>query len=161
MIDFNKDYFVNIDGNWTTKMPVGYCFCYLHKGYLTKKELVTHNCTQKNCKYLLKNAYHNYWGTQSIHSIERKYVKTINRAYELGKINEIEYDDLISKKNIEFMQQYINEHKFTEKIKEEYQTKSNYVGKKIIHPKKPSIVVRIKNMIKIKYRKFIKKMRIA
>lgn len=42
-----------IDGNMS-KLPVGYCHYYKHRGYMSKKLLELHGCNSRKCKRLEK-----------------------------------------------------------------------------------------------------------
>lgn len=61
-----------MDGVRRNKPPIGYCHCYLHKGYLTSKLLRKHKCLTKNCHYLEKYEQHRYWKERERKRKEKK-----------------------------------------------------------------------------------------
>ena len=63
-----KDYFNEekeawrlINGDFTTHEPLAYCCERIHRGYLTKNLIDSHQCLQKQCMHLHKNESHPYW----------------------------------------------------------------------------------------------------
>ena len=156
MITFDKEYYVNIDGDYTYKQPVAYCFCGLHTGYLTVSELKTHKCISKNCIHLYKNTSHQYWQEHSVRSLKKRYHRMVTKNHKYGLIKPREYVLLRRETDTSKMRQYIVTNQDVVIDRGDYQTKSNYVPKKIIIPKKPSLYARIKNDLKIKYNKILK-----
>ena len=159
MITFDKEYYINIDGDYTKKQPVGYCFCELHRGYLTTNELKTHKCISKECPHLFKNTNHQYWAEQENLLLKKRYYRMINKNHKHGLINQRDYLALRRVSDIDRIKKYIGSYNNINLDNNEvFQTKSNYISKEIIIPKKPSLYARIKNTIRIKYRKAIKRL---
>jgi len=63
-MNFNKFTYKLIDNNISRKMPVGYCYCLLHQGYINTRLLKQHKCLQKSqkgyCNFLKINKEHPY-----------------------------------------------------------------------------------------------------
>ena len=159
---FNLKEYKTMDGNLSNKNPVGYCTCYMHEGYITKNMAKTHNCSGKCCKYLIKNDWSRYWKFHDTVVTMKKYKKVLRKKYNKKEISHSEHILLLKNNDINHAVQFLEKYEGEVKIrKEQSKTISNYVPKTIIYPKKPNIVARLKNKIKIEYRKFIKNLKVA
>lgn len=79
-----------IDKKYRAKEPIGYCWCFTHRGYLNVKLMEEHECLEKQCKYLQKYTQHPYWG-----NLERE--KEEKRLRKLEKKKRKEAEKLASK----------------------------------------------------------------
>ena len=156
---FDVKEYTNIDGNVTYQVPVGYCTCSLHEGYLTKNEAKNHGCVGKHCKYLIKNEEHEFWFMKENEKVVKKYFDIVKRKYYRNEISTDEYTRLKEINDLMYMEDYIYRYKL--EPKDEYMTVSNYVAKTIVHPKKPNIIARIKKEKKIKYNKWRNEMMVG
>ena len=78
-----------IDRKYRTKDPIGYCWYYMHRGYLNTKLMREHECLEKECKYLQKYETHPYW-----EEVEREKEKKRLRKIEKKKRKQEERERL-------------------------------------------------------------------
>ncbi len=68
-----------VDNNWTNKVPVGFCYNRIHKGYVTLKQMKSHRCNRKKCPYF-KRLTHEYWNKKE----RNKQLKKCKKLYLKG-----------------------------------------------------------------------------
>lgn len=94
-MNFNKFTYKLIDNNISRKMPVGYCYCSLHQGYINTRLLKQHKCLQKSqkgyCNFLKINKEHPYikekLGNKQKCKDKRKLYQKLKKLYYSDKIN--------------------------------------------------------------------------
>lgn len=75
------DAVVLITGTITEKeKTIGKCHCYLHKGYLTKKLVKSHQCLEKSCHYFEKVNFE-YWASRNLAKTRKKMNRYLGLEY--------------------------------------------------------------------------------
>lgn len=72
-----------IDGrNCSRESRVGYCWCKLHRGYLTASLLKEHNCIENNCMYFQKFKESQFWRQKEKEKRNRKEKQRLKKEIE-------------------------------------------------------------------------------
>lgn len=79
----NDRTYVSFMSNQTQHMPVGWCNYRKHRGKLSLKQMKSHECLKKQCKYLKKNDNHPYWNQREQNKQAKKARKFETRFSEI------------------------------------------------------------------------------
>ena len=61
---------------------IGYCANRIHRGYLTKDMMETHDCIHKQCPFLIKREDHNFWIQRELYREEKRKTKKEKKYWE-------------------------------------------------------------------------------
>lgn len=107
---WDTDTYKNIQHNITKGKPYGYCWCNLHRGYLSKSNVKTHNCLKKHCKYFVPSPLRNFDVTLTETAIRKAYYQFINKSFQHNELPMAEYRKLKAERKLQPMVEYLKEH---------------------------------------------------
>lgn len=64
------------------KKVIGYCANRIHRGYLTKDMMESHDCIHKQCPFLVKREDHNFWIQRELYREEKRKTKKEKKYWE-------------------------------------------------------------------------------
>lgn len=109
-VNFNKDRWRLIDKHFSYTIPIGYCYCDTHRGYISMNLARTHNCLYKcngkRCPFLKLNDAHSV--IKKVEK-ERKAREDSKSKAKLNKrIKKLYYSDIINYADYVKYQSYVD-----------------------------------------------------